>query len=113
MSCYESLWLSKNICQAGSPMFLKKWYGCGIRTLSDILDTNGNFLSPDQLREKHNLVTTNFLEYLSLRHAIPYEWKCKLKSMQNTVFHLYGQVHEVGPDFRLFDIFLILLPDQS
>ena len=70
-------------------MFLKNWYNCGIRTLADILDNKGNFLSPDDLRVKYNLITTNFLKYLSLRQAVPYKWKCMLKILENVKVNLY------------------------
>ena len=47
--------------------------------MSDILNDMGDFLGTDELQNKFNL-HINFLEYYSLRSAIPGKWKHKIRS---------------------------------
>ena len=70
----EMLWHNNFITIEGKPIFFKTWYRKGVRFIRDIVDDQGIFITEDQLRNKFNIVT-NFLEYFSLRSAIPGHWK--------------------------------------
>ena len=49
-------------------------YNAGVKTLSDILDEEENFLSFHEFRKKYK-IKTNFLRYFGLCNAIPKYWK--------------------------------------
>ena len=70
----EFLWFNDFILIQKKPVFLKQWYQLGIKRVGDLLDNESNFLSQQILYEKYGL-QTNFLEYLSIRSAIPVKWK--------------------------------------
>ena len=55
------------------------WYSKGVKCISDLLDNDGNFLSCKEFEEKYGL-QNSFLEYVSIIHAIPREWREQLKS---------------------------------
>lgn len=74
----EFIWFNNFIKIEGKALFWKHWYDNGIRFINDIVDTEGNFLLQDQLVMKYG-ITTNFLECLQLRSAIPFEWKQLLR----------------------------------
>ena len=88
----QSLWFNRNITQNSYPMFNRDWYTKGIKTIADIIDENGDFLSSEKLKEKFNICSTNFLEYLGLRHAIPFEWKKKIQATKPNLTDLYTTV---------------------
>jgi hypothetical protein len=75
----EGLWLNKSITVGGKPLFYKNWYDKGIKIIGDIGDHKGELLQPDVIETKYGLSLTNFLEYYSLRQAIPGLWKLNLK----------------------------------
>jgi hypothetical protein len=72
--CSQNLWLNSNITVQNKPILWRKWFDNGIRTINDILDTNGNFMDQDTLSQKYN-ITCNFIEYLRIRQAIPSWWR--------------------------------------
>ena len=81
----QSLWLNTNLIRGGQTMFSANWYSQGIKVLADIIDSKGEFLLPAEISSKYNVGVPNFLDYLGLRHAVPYEWKSKLRrDMPNT-----------------------------
>ena len=58
----------------GKSVFYRQWYNAGVKTLSDILGEEGNFLSFSEFRNKCK-IKTNFLRYFGLCNAIPKHWK--------------------------------------
>ena len=70
----EILWNNHFITIGGKSIFYRQWYNAGIKTLSDILDEEGNFLSFPEFRKKYK-IKTNFLRYFGLCNAIPKYWK--------------------------------------
>ena len=77
--CFECLWFNPFITVNKNTIFYKHWYRKGIRFIGDIVDNAGEFLNVDILEAKFD-IQINFLEYYSLRSAIPREWKQKLCS---------------------------------
>ena len=51
-----------------------QWCNAGVKTLSDIVDEEGSFLSFPKFRKKYKIKTT-FLRYFGLCNAIPKYWK--------------------------------------
>ena len=68
------LWNNHLITIGGKSIFCQQWYNAGVKTLSDILDEEGNFLSFPEFRKKYK-IKTNFLRYFGLFNAIPKYWK--------------------------------------
>ena len=61
------LWLNSNISKY--PIYLKSWSDKGISTIGDVLDSNYNMLSPEEIFNKYN-VNTDFLTQLRLRRVV-------------------------------------------
>jgi len=79
----EYIWANKNIIIGNEYACdqYKHWFKCGIRQIHDIVDEQENFLDFDVLKEKMSL-NDNILKYISLKSAIPREWKGVLRSMK-------------------------------
>jgi hypothetical protein len=69
--CNESLWFNKFITVKKDPIFISRWYDAGICKIHDLLDEHGDFISPECIKEKYNMSKCGFLEYYSIRQAIP------------------------------------------
>jgi exonuclease III len=76
----EMLWLNRHITVNNVPLFYENWYNLGIKKIEDLIDQKGEFLLPEDLEKKFSLGSTPFLEYYSLRQAIPHDWKVILKN---------------------------------
>ena len=79
----QNLWFNSHIRKNKKVIFLKEWENRGMRWISDLLyenDTNNSlrFLSQKELEDMYDL-KTDFLTYGSTIHAIPTEWRRKLK----------------------------------
>ena len=74
----EMIWHNNFITIQRKPIFFKHWYQRGVKFIRDIVDNNGAFLSEEELRNKYGVVT-HFLEYYSLRSAIPGHWKQQIQ----------------------------------
>ena len=70
----EILWNNHLITISGKSIFYRQWYNAGVKSLSDILDKEGNFLSFPEFKKKYK-IKTNFLCYFGLCNAIPKYWK--------------------------------------
>ena len=55
-------------------LFWKSWFKEGVVTVKDVLNSEGNFLSYEEFRNKFN-ITTNYLLYFQLISAIPSDLK--------------------------------------
>ena len=75
----EMLWHNNFITIERKPIFFKHWYDRGIKFIRDIVDNNGTFLSVEDLRTKYG-INTHFLEYYSIRSAIPGHWKQQIRN---------------------------------
>ena len=80
--CQEIIWFNQNIKVGGKSLWNEKWYGCGIKTISDLLNTSGNFLSYTEFKAKYK-ITCNFLEYAGMIKAIPKSWKSSIQKIDN------------------------------
>jgi len=78
----EYIWANKNIKISNEYIVqeYQNWFRCGILQIHDILDSNGHFLDFQVLKRKYNL-NDNMLKYMSLKSAIPREWKMTLRTM--------------------------------
>jgi hypothetical protein len=77
----ESLWLNKNITVNEKELRSSLWETNGINIIHDIVNEQGNFLTPAEITEKYNIVC-NALKYNTLKDVIPTEWRRILKSMR-------------------------------
>jgi hypothetical protein len=75
------LWLNKDIKVNKNEINWKKWQKQGIQQIHDIIDRSGNFLNINDLKTMYNL-NASFLDYNSLKDAIPKHWREKLKTMK-------------------------------
>jgi hypothetical protein len=75
----ENLWYNKEITSKREPYLYMNWLIKGILKVGDILDANNEFLSSDALKAKYNFINDPFLDFYSLRGAIPRSWKMILK----------------------------------
>jgi exonuclease III len=85
----QGIWFNKNITVGGKPLYYPTWWNGGIKILGDIVDHNGELLQPDVLEAKYNIDMSNFLEYFSLRAAIPGYWKMILKCQGSKLIDRY------------------------
>ena len=66
-----TLFNNKEILIGRKPLFNKEWFDKGIRTINDLLDNDGKFLSFESFQNKFGLTRTNFLQFYQVIHAIP------------------------------------------
>jgi hypothetical protein len=71
----EGLWYNININIGREPVLYKVWNDHQIHKVGDLLKDNGDFLSLEEIQEKYSLPPQPFITYMSLRLAIPYQWK--------------------------------------
>ena len=64
------------------PIYYREWHMKGVMHLNDIIDDQGNFYSWEIFSEKFNIENQCF-RYQSLLHAIPRNWKKRIKEMGN------------------------------
>lgn len=70
----EFLWFNPFIQINGISIFYKVWYDHGIKYINDIVKQNGEFMSCNDINTKYNL-NISFLDILSIKSAIPTNWK--------------------------------------
>jgi hypothetical protein len=76
----QRIWLNKYIKINKQEIWWKNWSEKGILIIHDIIDENGNFLSINNLEQRHDF-KCNFLQYNSLKDAIPKEWRNNVKTI--------------------------------
>jgi exonuclease III len=75
----EHLWLNSNIKINGKTLYKKEWIQRGIMQIWDLLRQDGkNLLGYREFSERYQ-IGTNFLEYGSLKKAIPGIWRRTLR----------------------------------
>ena len=79
----QRIWHNSHIRINNQLLFNKAWYVCGVSNINDLL-IGDVFLKFEQFQRKYE-VKCNFLEYYSLLHAIPDEWKKKLMNNEADV----------------------------
>jgi hypothetical protein len=70
----EYLWFNPHNRIAGETVFFHKWYKKGIKTIKHIIGEHNELLSDEEIKNRYDL-HFHFLEYYSLRQAIPFSWK--------------------------------------
>ena len=75
----QNLWQNRYIKINHKSVFYPHWYSVGITTIGDLLTDNNQLMLSDEIAQKYNTKPPGFLEYLSLRNAIPYKWRAVLK----------------------------------
>ena len=70
----QPIWFNDNLKINDQPVFYRNWCNCGIFFINDLLDESNEIMSLQKLKDKYNL-ETSFLQYLSIKHMIPREWK--------------------------------------
>ena len=73
------LWNNRHILIDGKSVYWKEWHEAGIIRIKDLLDENNGFLTPDKFLLKTGLKAP-FTKLFGLISAIPYRWKCALRS---------------------------------
>ena len=68
------LWNNSLITIDNATLFWKSWFARGIVSVKDVLNSEGKFLSYEELSNKFN-ITTNYMHYFQLISAIPSELK--------------------------------------
>ena len=48
-------------------LYLPTWYKKGIRTFSDVIDSDGNFITAEELRKKYSFSNINPLDYICVK----------------------------------------------
>ena len=76
----EILWNNSNIRVEDKPAIFKSWLNVGIKYVKDMFDKGTqSFYTFPALKEKYNLLPSDFLKYLSILNSIPKAWKRQLK----------------------------------
>lgn len=76
----ETLFYNDSIRVAKKTIFNKEWIDKGIRYINDILGDNGQLMDWNQFSIKFNIRDQAF-KYISLIHAVPKNWKKRIKEM--------------------------------
>ena len=76
----QSIWFNKNLKIDKEIVFYEKWCKRGIFFISDLLKEDNSFLTHQELCTKYNL-NVNFIQYHSILHMIPKQWKIKIQNM--------------------------------
>ena len=64
------LWNNKKITIENKSVFWKAWRNKNVLFVQDLLNKQGNYLSPQEFSEKYN-IKVNFLQYYQITSAIP------------------------------------------
>ena len=79
-----SLWNNCHICIDGKPVYYKSWSEKGIKLYGNIIGKNGNLLTKEEMENRYSFKIKQ-MDYNSLIHAIPSEWKIKSKGTQPVI----------------------------
>lgn len=85
----EILWNNKFITVENKPIMYNKWFNKGIIYVQDLIDHDGRILSLEGLRNKYN-IHVHFLEYLSVKNAIPQQWLTEVANNVGKFSHVVG-----------------------
>ena len=75
----EPIFYNVNFKIGNQPFFYEDWFEKGVSRVKHFIDNDGNFLSFDEFKMKHNIVGNNFLRYAGCIDVIKkYKRKCDL-----------------------------------
>jgi hypothetical protein len=77
----QCLWLNENITVNTEKLKWNDWIDKGINIIHDIMNQNGEFLTPDQIEQKYNY-KCDVMKYNTLKDAIPRVWRTLTKKMK-------------------------------
>ena len=81
------LWLNKFLKSKGRPLYIKELPDPGIEVAQQIVDSNGNFKSYDEIATEYDLIANNrsFIEYIKFISAVPHHWQlnCVFDNQRN------------------------------
>ena len=69
----QTIWFNSNIRIGRKPVFWSKWFEAGILKMKDVVNENGEFLTHEEMERKFKIKIV-YLNYLSLRAAVPEQW---------------------------------------
>ena len=82
----EIIWNTSNIRVEDKTIMFKNWQQSGIHFVKDLFDNDGqSFYTFASLKEKFDLSSSDFLEYLSILNSIPSAGKRSLKNEDNNI----------------------------
>jgi len=64
------LWNNRDITIENKSVFWKAWRDRNVLSVQDLLNNQGNYLSPQEFNDKYN-IKVNFLQYYQITSAIP------------------------------------------
>ena len=64
------LWNNKEIIIENKSVFWRAWWDKSVLFIQDLLNNQGNYLTPEEFNEKYN-IRVNFLQYYQITSAIP------------------------------------------
>ena len=79
----ETLWFNNNITVDRVCIFWRKWYIKGIKYISDLINTRGEFMKISEINETYNINCT-FMDHLRIRQSIPGIWRKILTTEYHT-----------------------------
>jgi len=79
---------NKEILVGGKPVFISEWFNSNILLIQDLLNTNGQFLTYQEFRNKYPC-KTNFLQFYQVITAIPKHLVTKAKNTETPEGELY------------------------
>ena len=109
--------MNKCITIDNKSIFFKTWFEKGIRLIKDLLTPTNKFSNFTQLNDKYG-TNCNFLDLLSVLHAIPYHWRNTINTMDlETVEFSYNMkiikndkaIHVKVADLKTKDVYKCLL----
>ena len=101
------LWLNKFLKYKGRPLYIKEFSDAGIVDAQQIVDSNGNFKSYDEIATEYDLIPNNrsFIEYIKLISAVPHHWQlnCVFDNQRNEfIENVLHNLKTYGKSTKLF-----------
>jgi hypothetical protein len=84
------LWYNSDIKIGQKLVFYESWAKAGINYMQNLIDNEGKWATKKYLEKKYNF-RINFLEYESLKSAIPTKWKKVLINDSRTINYVILQ----------------------
>jgi len=80
----QVIWNNRYITINKQPFHWKKWMNNGIMYITDLLHSNGQFLSHIEISEKYN-INCNFINAMQIRQSISMEWRTVVQTSKPPV----------------------------
>ena len=88
----EIIWNNKFITVENKPYLFESWLKAGIMRVSDLLNSDGSFMSHNQIENVYN-VKSNFLQVLQVRHSLPIHWRQMLVDHEGSNLPAPNKIH--------------------